>query len=458
MGKKYIIDEDTLVGIGDAIRNKTGNTNLIPLTNFSTQINNIKTGIEINGLIEQYKVFDGATVNAGDFIEFVNVTVNNFAEQLGKRGANMSCIPLDETRVFMAYVYADYLVTSIVEVVDGSINVLANNTTTFTSNFGVSSGVLLEQNKIFLSYGDASNNLNGLIVYINGTSMEYHSGELCSNGVAAVATDGDSCVLLEPNKVFIARKAGSSYLYGTIVEINGTTMTGTTTQLNSTSCSKSPYCVLLKSNKVFIAHSYGSSNNLYGTIVVIDGTTMTPTSKALTTSSFACNKGLGCVLLENNKVFVTHGNGFNFQLSGTIVAIDETNMTATTTVLNSTNNSYFSEPSCVLLEPNKVLIIHYFVASGTLYGTIAIINGTAITANTEFIINNANLLNGFDNPSLLINGVVLTVPGSNSGEVYITTYLLKGKVTPTTGVINGIANTSGTSGETIQVYVPKGEE
>ena len=460
MGKKYIIDEETLNGIGDAIRSKKEMSGKIPLPNFKSLIESIKSGIEINGLIEQYKVMPGSNINAGDFVNFVNTVVEDFTARIGKRYTNVSCVLLDETKVFFAQRgESETIVTSLLEIIDGDINVLANEDTTYITTGGISSSVLLEENKVFLSYSDKSNNLCGLIVSINNNTMSYYTSVICSNGIVATSTLGDSCVLLEQNRVFIARSAGN-YLYGTLVDISGRVMEGTTTQLNSTSnsCTKTPKCVALGNNRVFIAHVYSSNHNLYGTIVEINGTTMTTTFKALNTTFGACNKGIDCILLEDNKVFIAHSNGFNAQLSGTIVAIDGTNMTATTTVLNSTNNSYFSEPNCVLLETNKVIIIHHYVASGTVYGTMVTINGTTMTANVEFIINNTNLYSSYNMRSLFVNGIVLTSHGSSANNSYFSSYLLKGKAIPTTDIIKGIANTSGTSGETIEVYVPKGEE
>lgn len=460
MGKQYLINEDTLKGIGNAIRRKTGSTEDILAKNFETQIDSIKTGIEINGLIEQYKVMAGSTINAGDFVNFVNIVLEEFTDRVGTRHNCISCVVLDENKVFFAQISENVTITtSLLEIIDGDINVLANENTTYTTNYGLSSSVLLEPNKVFLAYGDASNNLCGLIISINNNTMTYYTSEICSNGIVAASTTGDSCVLIEQNRVFIARSA-SNYLYGTLVDISGNIMEATTTQLNSTSnsCNKPPRCVALGNNKVFIAHSYGTNYYVYGTIVEINGATMTPTAKALNSNYYAANKGYDCILLEDNKVLIVHGNGFNNQLTGTIVTIDEINMTSTPTVLNTTNNSYLSDPSCVLLEPNKVLILHHYVASGTVYGAMVTINGTTMTANVEFIINDTNLFASYHMGSLFVNGVVLTSHGSSVKNSYFSSYLLKSKAIPTTDVIKGIANTSGTSGETIEVYVPKGEE
>jgi hypothetical protein len=78
-------------------------------------------------------------------------------------------------------------------------------------------------------------------------------------------------------------------------------------------------------------------------------------------------------------------------------------MSPTTTQLNSSISSCYYAPSCILLENNKVFIAHSYANSRYLYGTIF-----------------------FNNPY----------------------------VSPYNSTINGIAKTSGTAGETIEVYVP----
>ena len=131
---------------------------------------------------------------------------------------------------------------------------------------------------------------------------------------------------------------------------------------------------------------------------------MTATTTKLNSTSQSCNDTPNCILLENNKVFIAHQYDINSRyLYETIVQINGTTMTATTTQLNSTPYSCYYGPSCILLENNKVFIAHSYSTTYYLYGTIF-----------------------FNNPY----------------------------VSPYNSTINGIAKTSGASGETIEVYVP----
>ena len=201
-----------------------------------------------------------------------------------------------------------------------------------------------------ISAGDFVETIN------NSFSKLFHMGNGCY--------EPPSCVLLEKNKVFIAHANDvNHYLYGTIVTFDGTTMTATSQELFSYDYGSrfAPSCVLLENNKVFIAHSsnYSSALSLFGTIVTINGTTMTHNTAQLDANQYSCRAAPSCILLENNKVFIAHPYGDNYYLYGTIVTIDGTTMTATSVQLNSDSKScYNRQPSCILLEKNKVFITH----------------------------------------------------------------------------------------------------
>lgn len=62
-----------LTDIADAIREKTGEAEEIPVSQYDEKIRSIQSGgIDINGIIEEYKVAAGESVSAGDFVSFIN--------------------------------------------------------------------------------------------------------------------------------------------------------------------------------------------------------------------------------------------------------------------------------------------------------------------------------------------------------------------------------------------------
>lgn len=60
-----------LTDVAGAIKNKTGVTSITP-ANFDIAINNISTGIEVNGQEQEYYVYTNETVKPGDFCEYVS--------------------------------------------------------------------------------------------------------------------------------------------------------------------------------------------------------------------------------------------------------------------------------------------------------------------------------------------------------------------------------------------------
>ena len=76
------------------------------------------------------------------------------------------------------------------------------------------------------------------------------------------------------------------------------------------------------------------------------------------------------ITTDNNKVFIGHCCGNEYKLYGTIVTIDDTTMTASSSELNTTKYSCYKNPNCVLLEDGKVFIGHVLSSSYYLYGTI----------------------------------------------------------------------------------------
>jgi hypothetical protein len=64
-------------------------------------------GLAINGLVEQYKVAAGASVNAGDFVEFVRASANGTFTS--GEAEYISADFFDENRAIVAYLAAGKL-------------------------------------------------------------------------------------------------------------------------------------------------------------------------------------------------------------------------------------------------------------------------------------------------------------------------------------------------------------
>ena len=415
-------------------------------------------GLEINGLIKEYQVLAGENVNAGDFVEYINNVYKALNSTSYSSYWTPSCILLENNKVFIAHAYNSvyYLYGTIVEINGTTMTATTTQlSSTYNSCNRAPSCILLEQNKVFIAHsytGDMY--LYGTIVEINGTTITPTTTQLSSTRNSCYKDP--SCILLEQNKVFIAHSSyenSNRYFYGTIVEINGTTITPTTTQLSLQTgmCYNSPSCILLEQNKVFIAHGYSSSLYLYGTIVEINGTTMTATTNELRRIRNS-DGNWACILLKNNKVLIIYAtSGVPY---GTIVEIDGTTMTATTTQLSDVKSTRFCG---FLLEPNKVFIAHDYTNEGYLYGTIVEIDGTTITPTTNEL--NLETNSSCNGPSciLLEQNKVFIAHSYGSNRYLGGTIYFGSKVKPYEKTISGVAKQSGVGGDTIQVYVPNEE-
>ena len=420
-------------------------------------------GLVINGLIKEYQVLAGENISAGDFIEFINNKFKQLNNYSPSCPTPPSCILLEENKVFIAHAYYSYrrLYGTIVEINGTTMTVkTAQLNSDSNSCYHAPSCILLEQNKVFIAHAYSNSYyLYGTIVEINGTAMTPTTTQLNSDPNSCY--DAPSCILLENNKVFIAHAySGSRYLYGTIVEINGTTMTATATQLNSDTkrCQKAPSCILLEQNKVFIAHSTGSYNALYITIVEINGIEMTVTiTTSFSLDVYSCNYAPSCILLENNKVFIAHAYSNSYYLYGTIVEINGTTVTHTTTQLNSKEKSCINAPSCILLENNKVFIAHVYSGDKHLYETIVEINGTEMTHTTTQLNSDPNSCNHAPSCCLVDTNKVFIAHSYTSSSYLGGTIYFEEKAIPYETTISGVAKQSGVGGDTIQVYVPNEE-
>ena len=70
---KYLIEEATLTGIADAVREKKGTTDLIQVSNLATEISNIQGG----GTVEELTITSNGTYNPPTGIDgYAPVVVN----------------------------------------------------------------------------------------------------------------------------------------------------------------------------------------------------------------------------------------------------------------------------------------------------------------------------------------------------------------------------------------------
>lgn len=441
------------------------------------------SGLNINGIIEDYYVYAGENVNAGDFVEFVNGVAgtenngSNSAKQIFATGSKFTSYVkatyLGDNKVFLALRYSgDYYVYGLVLVVDGA---------TITQGSALSLGLStiyqfavdrLSNNKVFVACGGKSgNNLVGMICTIDGTTIT--KGTTVTINSSSYTADKMSVKTLSEDKVFVAHSIDSSLrLYANICTVSGTTITAGTSIAIDTTTYAGLYIAdnmpILPNGDIFIAHNYGNYYYLYGVVCSISGTTITPGTNTQLTTSYT-SASISPVLLPDGKIFIAHneGSGQNSTLWGLACSIDGKSITCGTDVqLNATKWSG-TYVSAVLLNTDKVFIFHTYDTNLYLYGTTVSVDGLSVVMHGAQMLN-AHLINdsGVGLSAVAVDATRALVVNSNDSDyyyyanvwsvdantnrptsnIYSTTY--ETQVRPATSLpCNGVASTSGEGGD-----------
>ena len=154
-----------LTDIADAIREKTGITEEIPVSQYDEKIRGIQSGgIDINGIIEEYKVAAGESVSAGDFVEFVN-EYNVILEKSKQSIVNDNYygffpIFLNDKKIFVAYCRSSsYYLSGIILSFDNETIEKSSIYSISGSNYGTSIKLeKLSENEIIVLHGTNTGN------------------------------------------------------------------------------------------------------------------------------------------------------------------------------------------------------------------------------------------------------------------------------------------------------------
>lgn len=455
-------------------------------------------GLDINGIIEDYYVYAGENVNAGDFIEFVNgvagktveASENASVSETAYYGYQISACKLSETSVFIAHGTDDAVSQSylhgVVCKIEGTKIISGVSTQISSNRYSARSIVTITLDKdrvlVLHSYND-NYRLYSSICEISGTTISVTAAKQLSstsNSGALVS----ACKLSETS-IFIAHGDSTNYnrLYGVVATVSGTTITaGTDTQLSTTqktsSCTST---VSLSANKVFIAHSYDSTNMyLYGMVCTVSGTTISHgTDTALQKNTWAGGT-ISAEALDGNRVFIAHTYDSYSGLWGMVCTISGTSVTAgTDTTISSLTNAE-KIVSTILLKNGNVFIAHSLnnTSGYSLGGIVCQINGTIITHGTDVILNSNGATGNAISSVLLDNGNIFIAHSYGSSfylyaqifgideanniptnNVTLTEY--ETQVRPATSLpCNGVASTSGVGGDStghkdmVSVYKP----
>ena len=284
----------------------------------------VKGGLDINGIIEDYYVYAGEKVSAGDFVEFINGIASS----------------TKETSV-------DTLITSSVET-------------------DYMFPVLLSNGNVFICYGTrVGSTLYGMVCSVEGAKIV--PGTQTTLSTQAGAGQVFSAELLSNDNIFIAYRHGNTskerYLYGMTVEVEGTTLTVKNTKQLASGTYAGYYglvikTILIDTDKIYVAHSYQNNYALAGLVVSVSSSLSITTGTDVEVGGFGNGSNIEMYLglLEPNKVFIACGEsdelyGYIAQVSNTTISLG--NIATISTVQNA---SYYA--SIVPLSSDKVFIAH----------------------------------------------------------------------------------------------------
>ena len=438
-------------------------------------------GTGIQGIIENYYVYAGSNVSAGDLVEYINgiasqtteTSVDTQLSSMQNSGNVISAVKLDGSRIFIAHMYSpNYnLYGMIVTINDTNITYGADTRLSDTTRSGSAiSAIKLDDNRIFIAHSYGNNyHLYGMIVSISGSTITTGDDKELTINTTIDRPGRISAQLLHGGDVFVSYPYGArNYLYGMIVSISGTSVTaGTEVSLSTDPMSGEIISTQLLSNgNVFIAHSY-SNYQLYGMIVAIIGSTIRVGKKEQLSNITNSGKSISTKLLRDNVIFIAHSYDTYYYLYGMIVNIDGTSIiNGKDTILSSIKRSLF-KISTELLPNGNIFLTYCNNATGTndeLYGMIVIINNAIITAGIETQLSNVSF-SGTETSILSITNELTFVVHSYSGyynlyaQIFETSKenniptsnidytVSEQQVRPTTSSkFDGIAKTSGVGG------------
>lgn len=383
-------------------------------------------------------------------------------------------ILLNENKVFIVYnmmngIYYD--IYGMICLIDGTTITTGINTQLTNVNNSSSSKIsiaALTEDKVFItnSSGKSPFNLYGMICMIEGTTIT--AGENIE--LNATNRGSNKTVKLSENKVAIIYSDTTYfYIYGMICTIDGIDITaGVDTQLSTVGASSTSdiSVVVLNENKIFIAHgrylsSSSTSTYLYGIVCIIDETAITKGTYIQLSTMESSGIVISTVKLSENKVFIAHSRNGNYYINGMICMIDGTTITKGNDYQFSVDTGDGSIISAVKLNDKRVFIAYKSndTKNNTLCSLICSITGTIISTD-NYMIMNSNANSGASILAMLIakDKIFIIHSGDTSYKfngIICTFHMIASRIENIEDKILGIANTSGTEGETIEVYVPE---
>lgn len=428
----------------------------------------VSGGGEVNGYIKKFKVQFGERINSGDFVEFVNdIVQTELSTTSGIINNFDNIINLSDNKFFIAYNSGEKLAGLIVELNgdEATITTQILNNNSYSSRNYLPVSALVDDNKIFIAHCYSYDYyIYGTLIEINGTEMNVLETKSLTNS-REVDTEM-SITVLETNKVFLVRGVGRQVKGQTITTDNSTiTVTKSSTILSEdySGYENKPFVCKLEDEKVLLVnryHNYHTSKSKQLGIHILDTTTLIVENS---TFSEPIPYNIGCLIqLTNNKIFAPYKYDDTGRLKSIIINIDDKNISTKIIDLGqqyckySINSGY--GPTGIALNKNTISLVYTRMVSETLNSTTIELDdddNLVLTITTE--IDNTShsayyrpMVTYFNNKLLYLH----VKQAVNNGYYFYATIYKGLNVKPKDININGVAKTSGSNGEEIEVYIP----
>lgn len=430
----------------------------------SVSVNISSDSFTINGIIEEYKVAAGETVNAGDFVEFINqlggYTLSNSSI------SNIDACELAVNKVFIAYsssANSNKGIATILELTESDI--IVGNAYNFSS-YPVSkvACVTLTENKVLLGYSRYNSSSSrpsatlAIVLTISGN-------EIIALGAEKEIEEGGNVALVKADAT-TALLSYASTNGGTVdvgLSINESTITKFNTTGDYYGTYKTKFSRLSDSTAIAATYRYFSPTTYYYFYPVSIG------QKSITISSNVYYiEGGGtdydyAVIRLSDSTFIAIYSDSDTNTNAVLLSVEEGTIVQRHKLTNICDTKIFSEVVGVAVDTNKVIVVGTrSTTDRTGTAVLLTVNNDTITKE-DLLTFDTNASSYFKALSLSENkatvfynngiGKCITID-SSSGNLEIDNSNMGIRIKPAVSRLHnvGIAKTSGTDGELVEVY------
>lgn len=462
-------------------------------------INNMpsKGGMTINGLIESYNVYAGKTVNAGDFVKFVNGVSHleeATSELSGSRVGGNSLFALEMPNGYCFLAHSGDGASNSSSTFDLNCGLLQPGVKTNTfidsmfkekNSYGwVQVCFLLENNRVLIIHQSGSSDACATFCTVKDETIVLETSITLSQ---ISDMDGSSRVMsgvILPNGNLLLTW-GQNYSFAALYSISGTTVNYIESKTLSQNSDHYELTRLVKvtdtTYAIIFRNEYSSSSHRLGmTLLQTDGETLGGTLlDSIIDSTADSGSRFDAILCSQSNIFIAHKKNSSGHFASKVLTIEGlTYVESASSTLNDGENSCTKDIVTILISENKIFCVRGST-SGQVYGVIVNLSNNAIIKNTEVsLFSNGNAGIRTHGYKSFTGDIFLCT--SYSGTTYKYDYvsqlfsvandlpstLIKAPIweTQVTSTLetsqNGVANVSGTGGtlievkDKIEIYVP----